>query len=65
MEQIENYDYEPISNDSMNAKLSYWFKFYMYMKKVGEFHELKISIIKVSWLKSIVNMKIYKSQNFM
>ena len=31
----------------MNAKLSYWFKFYMYMKKVGEFHELKISIIKV------------------
>jgi integrase len=47
IESLEKYDYEPISNDSMNAKLSYWFKFYMYMKKVGEFHELKISIIKV------------------
>lgn len=31
-----NYDYDPISNNVMNTKISTWFKFYNYMKLNGE-----------------------------
>lgn len=43
----EKYDYKNISNNSMNAKLGVWFKFYKYMEKIGEYYEMNISTKKV------------------
>lgn len=59
---IEEYNYEPISNDAMNAKLSYWHKFYNYMGTIGEFFELNITTKKVK--KKINNNKLLSHLNY-
>lgn len=43
----DNYEYKKILNNSMNAKLAIWFKFYKYMERIGEFYEMSICTKKV------------------
>lgn len=48
----EYYHYEPIENDTMNQKLSTWFKFYKFQKERGEQMKMHLStkdvIVKIS-----------------
>lgn len=41
------YDYQPIQNDTMNQKLSVWYKFYVYMKYRGEEFNMILSTKRV------------------
>lgn len=43
----KEYDYDSISNDAMNAKLGYWYKFYIYMNNIGEFYEMSLTVNKI------------------
>lgn len=47
----ENFSYEPISNDSMNHKLNTWFKFYVYMEKIGRPYSMVLSTKKIKKFK--------------
>jgi len=42
-----NYDYTPISNDSMNHKLNTWFKFYKYMEQIGIPNNMTLTTKKI------------------
>ncbi|PHR72800.1 MAG: hypothetical protein COA66_05975 [Arcobacter sp.] len=42
-EDYDNYDYKKISNNSMNAKLGSWFKFYKHMEYLGEFYDMSMT----------------------
>lgn len=52
----KNFNYDPISNNTMNAKIGSWFKFYNYMTKIGEFHEMVMSTKKIIKPKYATNM---------
>ncbi|WP_375724635.1 site-specific integrase [Arcobacter sp. KX21116] len=45
---LDNYSYEPISNDVMNHKLNTWFKFYRYMDKLDEPNDMVLTIKKTN-----------------
>ena len=45
---LDNYNYEPISNDVMNHKLNTWFKFYRYMDKIHESNDMVLTIKKTN-----------------
>lgn len=46
---LKDYDYKPISNDVMNAKIGMWFKFYNYMKKIGESFDMVMTTRQVAY----------------